>query len=216
MTKREIIAKNILTLRKKNNLTQAGLAEKLCYSDKAISKWERAESLPDAEMLYNIAELFNVEIGYLFEEHSEEDNVVETEEEKKKYQKRELHAKIVFASALIIIIFTMFAVVVVNTLSALGIPVTGLAIYYILSAIPSLFLIFELVTGMKFMIGAVFSVTMWTWANSACMMLSFISKKPNEYVWIYALAMLFQILLIIYPRLTRGAGKNKKRNKDAV
>ena len=36
-----IIAANITQLRKENNLTQAELAEKLNYSDKAVSKWER-------------------------------------------------------------------------------------------------------------------------------------------------------------------------------
>ena len=35
-----IIGKKLLYLRKKNKLTQAELAEKLNYSDKAISKWE--------------------------------------------------------------------------------------------------------------------------------------------------------------------------------
>ena len=40
-------AKNITELRILNNMTQMELAEKLNYSDKTISKWERAESSPD-------------------------------------------------------------------------------------------------------------------------------------------------------------------------
>ena len=54
MNVREIIAKNISSLRKREKMTQAQLAEKLHYSDKAISKWERGDSLPDAEMLYEM------------------------------------------------------------------------------------------------------------------------------------------------------------------
>ena len=42
-----IIAKNITELRRSRNITQGTLAEALNYSDKAISKWERGESLPD-------------------------------------------------------------------------------------------------------------------------------------------------------------------------
>ena len=42
-----LVAKNLANYRKINNLTQLDLAEKLSYSDKAISKWERGESLPD-------------------------------------------------------------------------------------------------------------------------------------------------------------------------
>ena len=54
---RQIIAENLIELRKVNKLTQLELAEKLNYSDKAISKWERGESLPDVEILCQIADL---------------------------------------------------------------------------------------------------------------------------------------------------------------
>ena len=45
---REIVTTNLINYRKANNYTQAVLAEKINYSDKAISKWERGESLPIA------------------------------------------------------------------------------------------------------------------------------------------------------------------------
>ena len=48
---KHIIAQNIVQLRKKSKLTQAELAERLNYSDKAISKWERGESIPDVAVL---------------------------------------------------------------------------------------------------------------------------------------------------------------------
>jgi tellurite methyltransferase len=51
---KEIIAKNLTELRKANKLTQGALAEKLNYSDKAISRWEHAETLPDIETLCKI------------------------------------------------------------------------------------------------------------------------------------------------------------------
>ena len=61
-----IIANNIVELRKKNNMTQLELAEKLNYSDKAISKWERGESYPDCSLLLPIARLFSVTLDELF------------------------------------------------------------------------------------------------------------------------------------------------------
>lgn len=62
---KEIIAYNLIELRKKNNLTQGELASKLNYSDKSISKWERGEGIPDVETLLQIANLFNVNLDYL-------------------------------------------------------------------------------------------------------------------------------------------------------
>ena len=69
----ENIARNITLLRKQNKWTQQELAERLNYSDKSISKWERGESTPDIEMLCKVAELFNVDVSYLTQEHNEAD-----------------------------------------------------------------------------------------------------------------------------------------------
>ena len=62
---KQIIAKNLIKFRKANGLTQLELAEKLNYSDKAISKWERGESLPDIYVLQQIASMFNITLNDL-------------------------------------------------------------------------------------------------------------------------------------------------------
>ena len=59
---RENISKNIATLRTKCGLTQLELAEKLNYSDKAVSKWERGESLPDISAFFEMSKIFGVSI----------------------------------------------------------------------------------------------------------------------------------------------------------
>lgn len=63
-----IIAKNIQKLRQEKGMTQLELAEKLNYSDKSVSKWERGESLPDIVVLKSVADLFEVTLDYLVEE----------------------------------------------------------------------------------------------------------------------------------------------------
>lgn len=69
---RDTIAKNICDLRTEAGMTQLALAEVLNYSDKAISKWERGESVPDIFMLKRIADYFGVSVDYLLEaDHSE-------------------------------------------------------------------------------------------------------------------------------------------------
>ena len=62
------IGKNIAMHRKQIGLTQAGLAEKLNYSDKAVSKWERGESIPDLLTLMQMADLFQIPMGDLMED----------------------------------------------------------------------------------------------------------------------------------------------------
>ena len=62
-----VIAANIASLRRLNGFTQAGLAERLGYSDKSVSKWERGDGLPDVLCLKAMADLFGVTVDYLLE-----------------------------------------------------------------------------------------------------------------------------------------------------
>ena len=65
------IGSNISAYRKRGGLTQAGLAEKLNYTDKAVSKWERGESIPDVLTLMQLAELFDIGVGELLTDPNE-------------------------------------------------------------------------------------------------------------------------------------------------
>ena len=75
-TIKENIANNIISLRKSKNWTQAELAETLNYSDKTISKWERCESTPDVEIIYQMSELFDVPIDYFFKDPNENEPIL--------------------------------------------------------------------------------------------------------------------------------------------
>ena len=66
-----VLGKNIASFRKLQRLTQAGLAEKLNYSDKAVSKWERGESIPDVLTLVQIADLFHISVNDLLTDPNE-------------------------------------------------------------------------------------------------------------------------------------------------
>lgn len=59
------IGVNISAYRKQIGWTQAELAEKLNYSDKAVSKWERGESVPDVLILANLAEQMGITVNDL-------------------------------------------------------------------------------------------------------------------------------------------------------
>lgn len=62
---KHLIGKNISEYRKLSNMSQIELAEKLNYSDKAISKWERGDSLPDIVVIKQIADIFGITLNDL-------------------------------------------------------------------------------------------------------------------------------------------------------
>ena len=70
---KDIVSKNMIYLRTNNKMTQLELGEALSYSDKAVSKWERGEAVPDAYVLKKLSTIFNVSVDYLLCEHDEKE-----------------------------------------------------------------------------------------------------------------------------------------------
>lgn len=65
------LGENIAALRKRGGMTQAALADRINYSDKAVSKWERGESIPDVLTLMELSEIFEVSVDELLRDPNE-------------------------------------------------------------------------------------------------------------------------------------------------
>lgn len=112
-----IIAQNITALRQERKMTQIELAEQLNYSDKAVSKWERGESVPDVMVLKTIADLFGVSLDYLLEEEhkmAEEPEATEEAEEKRPVSPIRSHTVVTLLSELIVWFVATVAYVVAD------------------------------------------------------------------------------------------------------
>lgn len=123
---KSIIAENITALRKGNSMTQIELAEKLNYSDKAISKWERGESVPDITVLKAIADMFDVTVDYLLvrehisvdQELSEEEVLKREREEKKQEKKKRLKKTHSIVAAMSVLLVWLIATLIFVILDA--------------------------------------------------------------------------------------------------
>ena len=131
------IGMNIAAYRKRLHLTQAGLAEKLNYSDKAISKWERGESAPDVSTMVQLAELFDITVNELLEDPNalpDNPGAVERVMGKavEKTLKRKADKRIILGLSSSLVWFVALLLFVV--LSSLDIPHTWLALLYAVPA----------------------------------------------------------------------------------
>lgn len=123
---KSIIAENITALRKGSSMTQIELAEKLNYSDKAISKWERGESVPDITVLKTIADMFGVTVDYLLvrehisvdQELSEEEILKHEREEKKQEKKKRLKKTHSIVAAMSVLLVWLIATLIFVILDA--------------------------------------------------------------------------------------------------
>lgn len=127
------IGENIAAYRKQANLTQAGLAEKLNYSDKAVSKWERGESVPDVTTLVQLAGQFGVTVNDLLQDPNElPENGGRVERAMEAVVTKTLRRRADKGSILMLasILVWGVALLLYVILSSVGIPRTWLGFFY--------------------------------------------------------------------------------------
>ena len=108
-----IFASNLIRLRNEAGLTQAGLGVLINYSDKSVSKWERAESIPDVGVVKNLAEIFGVSIDYLLSSHDAwEPPVEEPRPVQRNFdEKMVINAAITALATIAILLFVIFWII---------------------------------------------------------------------------------------------------------
>ncbi len=198
---KQIIAENIASLRRDSGMTQADLAEKLNYSDKAVSKWERGESVPDIGVLRDIATLFGVKVDYLI--NADHGSSAEEKPSALKCRRLTNCVSITCMSIILVWMVATLAFVLVDIIN----PDVGshwLAFVYAVPASMVVWLVFNSIwfnTRRNFVI---ISLLMWT--SLAALHLTLV--PAHIYIWqIYGLGLPGQAIIILWSRL-RGAPKD--------
>jgi transcriptional regulator with XRE-family HTH domain len=164
---REIISQNITKLRKEKNLTQVELAKKINYSDKAISRWEKGEVIPDIETIYSLSEIFEVPVSAILEK----EKPIESKNEKKTPLKQRILSQIFLSCEIWLILCVVYTYINITTNTSIwqifvwGIPATAL-----------LLLLFNL--KYKNNIGSFVCGTVLTWSLIVCIYLHLIQANP--------------------------------------
>ena len=196
---KRIIANNITNLRKSKNLTQLEFAKELNYSDKAISKWERAESIPDVVVLKQIADFFGVTIDYLLNEHLENEKLIVIENKIKSSSLNKVSLSLLSACPIWIISTIVFSLVSIFK---------GVYVWYVFYiSVPLtilMFLIFNSLWGNKR--NNYIIVSFFVWSILACIYLCLI--KFN--LWqLFILGIPAQLAIILWSSLKFKIKKNK-------
>ena len=153
---KRIIANNMAELRKAFPLTQAELAEKLNYSDKAVSKWERGESAPDVITLKRIADLFGVSVDYLLaEEHTGRDDGISLP-----HQRRRNRILVTCLSCTLAVLIATVCFVVLSAFTEL--PRLWLAFVYTVPVCSVICIVFNSLWGRGWFNFPLISVLMWS------------------------------------------------------
>lgn len=191
-----VIGTNIKELRKANKLTQYELAEKLNYSNKAISRWESGEVVPDVLTLNRLCEIFNIPLSQIFEEN------VTTKKVRKNY-------KLQIGNKLAISLLAVLMVWFVATL---------FFVYFQTSYNQTLWLLYVWAIPISCIVGIVFNsiwgkvmfnyllITILNWTTLAGIYLSLLHLN----LWlIFLIGVPIQIGIILWSNITRNNLKAK-------
>jgi len=179
---RETVAKNIAYYRKREGLTQGELGEELNYSDKSVSKWERAEGMPDAYVLCKMAERFGVTL-----------NDITGSENPAERDRRAERRKFVPVLSIGLAWLTASVVFFVLTLFVPTLPKLWLAFIY---AIPVSFIIATVFSTMWFdLLARCVSVSGIIWGLFVSVLLTF---PVSKVLYLIIICAVFQIIVILW------------------
>ena len=185
-----IFGKNITRLRKIANLTQLELAEKLNYSDKAVSKWEQGNSLPDVRVLVQLSDLFGVTVDDLIREHPEKDAVVP------KSTKRKNRVLTVVCSTGLCWLVAVIAYVLLGIFGE-ALSYKWLAFVFAVPASSIVILVFSCIWHWKWI--RVTSISVLIWTVIACVYLVALAAGAGARIWmLFLIGIPLQILALFF------------------
>ncbi len=193
---KEILPQNLTKLRLDRNMTQSEVAEKLNYTDKSVSKWERGEAIPPVDVLKDIADLYGVSLDFL---------VTNTDE----YATDKTHnqeQKIIKANKVIITFLAVSLVWIVATvLFAYGIVFADQVFWiFFVAAVPFtiiVLLVFNCIWGKRKYTFILISALIWT--GLAAIYLAFLTFSYNLWA-IFIIGAPLQIATILWSQLKKS------------
>ncbi len=187
-------AENLQILRKEAHITQSELAEKLNYSDKAISKWERAEAIPDVMTVKEIADTFGVTVDWLLESEHKTVRTAARREQKNR----------LIISLLATVLVWLIATVVFVCLEPSGVA-GGRGWMVFVYAVPLsciVLLVFNSIWGkVKYNF---YLITGLVWSALASLYLSFFTFALSNVWLVFIIGIPGQIIIILWSRLKLG------------
>ena len=197
---RAVLAEKLTAYRKRAGLTQAELAEKLNYSDKSISKWERGDGMPDLLVLCRLADLYDVPLDAFLREGA----LVRSQAEQKTRH----------------IIITLISIGLAFFVAAIGFFVCYLAgvrvrwLAFVYAVPVSMILLVVFSHKWSNLLWQALSVSGLVWTLCGAVYVSFVAIAGMKHVaMLFLCAGIFQVLVILWYVLMLVRKRNKARKE---
>ena len=208
---KSIVSANLATLRKQKGITQAELAEKLNYSDKAISRWEKGDTLPDLNVLYEICEFYGVTMNDLI---SEEPLVAPQDNDKpKNIQKMYRLWLCILATASVFLFATLWFIF--NLVTADGRVLWNAFVWAVpFSCIFVMFIGKGLFNWIAYFVFG--SVSVWSMLTAAVVHIQFFSDLSSNAVWFFFVLGIPLQAMLFFSQMVLKSRERVKINREEL
>ncbi len=200
---KKVVSENLVKFRRESGLTQLDIAKKLNYSDKAVSKWERGEAVPDAFVLKQLSEIYNVSV----------DELLCKKEDKKRIPfslKRAFKNKHFIINCLACGLAWLVACIVFVVLSYTSIRDSAyLAFIYALPVGAIANLVLTTIWSPKWVSGIFATIVLWTGFLAV-----YLTVRIDKFWLIFIIAIPIQVLIVLWYFLIKETKKIKKHMKQ--
>lgn len=219
---KQTVAHNLTQLRKERHLTQIQLAELIHYSDKAVSKWERGESLPDLAVLKQLADYYGVTLDALVSEQGAEpissaastnkssasDDNANAAQTAKPYTTKN---RIVIAGMAIVLVWLIATTIfVILDILVPNMEYSPMMFIYAIPLTAIVWLVFNSIWFNRRVNYLIITILVWT--TLAALFVTFWSYQPWQLFFIGIPA---QIIIWLWSRLRSGKAAKQKQDETA-
>lgn len=200
---KKVVSENLVKFRRESGLTQLDIAKKLNYSDKAVSKWERGEAVPDAFVLKQLSEIYNISV----------DELLCKKEDKKRIPfslKRAFKNKHFIINCLACGLAWLVACIVFVVLSYTSIRDSAyLAFIYALPVGAIANLVLTTIWSPKWVSGIFATIVLWTGFLAV-----YLTVRIDKFWLIFIIAIPIQVLIVLWYFLIKETKKIEKHMKQ--
>ena len=188
---KDVIAKNLVELRTNAKLTQLQLAEMLNYSDKAVSKWERGEAIPDIRVLTKIAEIYGVTLDDIVKEESAATPV---------QPKKHITGKHIFIAVLSAVLVWFIATAIFMVFYFINPTEQYSYLVFVVAPLPTaiVLLVFSCIWGNRLTNAISSSLVVWSCAVIFHIFVETFAPEFIKIYFIYIIAAVLDILVILW------------------
>lgn len=191
---KKIIAKNLTELRKEKKYTQQDVGNLVQYSDKAVSKWEKGESLPDIDVLYQLCNIYGVTLDYLTHEGSFEekkDFIIPKSEHRNKIIITALFSSIIWMAVIIVYVYlNLYQKINIWTIYIWALPVNCILLIY-----------FNFKWGRRLWFIILISIFVWSLITAFFIQILYSSDFQYNYWMLFLIGVPIQIALVLLSQL---------------